>query len=73
MIEGCLEWQRDGLAPPAAVAQATEAYLTAEDTLTQWLDECCETGPNMTASAVAVWVSFKSWTEHANEFVGTQN
>ena len=31
MVEGCLEWQRIGLAPPKVVAEATAAYLEAED------------------------------------------
>jgi putative DNA primase/helicase len=32
-IEGCLEWQRIGLAPPKAVTDATESYLENEDVL----------------------------------------
>ena len=31
LIEGCLEWQTEGLRPPQAVLEATEAYLSAED------------------------------------------
>lgn len=38
-IEGCLEWQRVGLAPPPAVSGATAAYLEAEDSVAAWLDE----------------------------------
>lgn len=38
-IEGCLEWQRGGLAPPAAVTGATADYLDAEDSLAAWLTE----------------------------------
>src|SRR5262249_36928820 len=30
MIDGCIEWQRCGLAPPEAVTSATAAYLEAE-------------------------------------------
>ena len=32
-IEGCLEWQRIGLAPPPAVLAATESYLADEDAI----------------------------------------
>jgi putative DNA primase/helicase len=31
MVAGCLEWQRDGLAPPAVVTDATKDYLEAQD------------------------------------------
>ena len=41
MIEGCLEWQRIGLAPPKVVTAATEEYFEAEDTFSQWLSEKC--------------------------------
>jgi putative DNA primase/helicase len=41
-IEGCLEWQRIGLAPPAAVVEATEDYLTEEDAIGRFIAERCE-------------------------------
>ena len=37
MIEGCLDWQQNGLRPPASVRAATDAYLDGEDTLAAWL------------------------------------
>ena len=39
MIEGALEWQADGLQPPQAVREATEAYLAAEDAIAAWIDD----------------------------------
>src|SRR5262249_5031698 len=33
MIEGCVDWQERGLAPPEIVTKATAAYLEAEDAL----------------------------------------
>ena len=33
-VEGCLEWQRLGLAPPSAVRDATDEYLADEDSFT---------------------------------------
>ncbi len=47
-VDGCREWQRIGLKPPAAVAAATKEYFEAEDSLGRWLDERCERGPNLT-------------------------
>jgi putative DNA primase/helicase len=41
-INGCLEWQRDGLKPAAAVRAATDEYIRAEDPLADWMDRCCE-------------------------------
>ena len=45
MIEGCAEWQRDGLNPPDKVLAATSDYLDSEDTVGLWLSDMCVT-PN---------------------------
>jgi putative DNA primase/helicase len=41
-VDGCLEWQRIGLAPPAAVTLATNEYFAEQDTFSMWLDEACD-------------------------------
>ena len=40
MLEGCLAWQHEGLAKPAAVAQATTIYREEQDELGAFLAEC---------------------------------
>ncbi len=40
-IAGCLEWQRGGLDPPAAVVEATAEYFAEEDAVGRWLEERC--------------------------------
>ena len=46
MIDGCVDWQERGLAPPEVVTAATAAYLDAQDSIAAWLDECCDRDPN---------------------------
>lgn len=70
MIEGCLEWDRNGLKPPQIVKESTEEYLGAEDSLQQWIDECCEIGPGFTASST-LFFSWTKWCEGSGEYVGT--
>ena len=41
MINGCLEWQKIGLAPPKIVTDATDDYIDSEDVLGHWIEECC--------------------------------
>ena len=41
-LEGCLEWQRDGLGLAPAVERATDEYREDEDVLGAFLDQCCE-------------------------------
>ncbi len=71
MIEGCLAWQREGLAPPARVLAATADYVETADALGRWLDECCVLGPNETMSKAEAFASWRTWAEAAGEFVGT--
>jgi putative DNA primase/helicase len=40
-IEGCLDWQQNGLVRPAVVEAATADYFAEQDVLGAWLDECC--------------------------------
>jgi putative DNA primase/helicase len=71
-IEGCLEWQRIGLAPPAAVRDATDAYLASEDTIANWLEDQCEQDRRSTCKRSALFESWKKWTEAAGEYPGKQ-
>ena len=42
LVEGCLEWQDDGLGSCDAVKQATQAYRTENDVISRFVAECCE-------------------------------
>lgn len=43
-VRGCLEYQRIGLAPPECVLEHTRQYRRSEDTIEDWIEECCSTG-----------------------------
>jgi putative DNA primase/helicase len=72
MIQGCLEWQRLGLAPPQAVRDATAAYLEAEDAVGAWIEECCQCDPQAWAATVTLFSGWNGWATSAGEFVGSQ-
>jgi putative DNA primase/helicase len=71
-VGGCLEWQRDGLKPPAAVIDATAEYLAEQDSFTQWRDECCAVGAALFGVGDDLWRSWQSWAERAKERSGTR-
>ena len=80
MVEGCLEWQREGLNPPEKVLAATSDYLDNEDTIGLWLADKCIT-PNsyrndevrrrtakvhlVGSSEATLAMLFKSWKDYA--------
>lgn len=62
-VQGCLEWQRQGLNPPEEVLAATEEYKNDMDLLGKWLEECCIVVPQATAKASSLYSSYKQWVE----------
>jgi putative DNA primase/helicase len=65
MVQGCIDWQRDGLRPPAAVRSATSAYLESEDLFGQWLDEECDAEVGNASKWETVGKLFESWSVYA--------
>lgn len=65
MIEGCLDWQRNGLVRPASVNEATQTYFSDQDLLGQWIEECCR----VERERLDMWDRradlFDSWAEYA--------
>lgn len=72
-IAGCLDWQAHGLMRPAAVREATESYLTEQDTFAQWLDECCERGERLTDTSQRVWDSWSAFATSMGEDAGNRS
>ena len=74
MIDGCLEWQRTGLAPPKIVTEATEEYFADQDTTKQWLEDCTEDGGPYAFTAIGqLFASWKTWCDERNLRPGTGN
>jgi putative DNA primase/helicase len=72
MIDGCLEWQRIGLAPPTAVTKATSDYMTSEDSLGIWLTDRCENDRATWTSTKSLFESWTTWAESAGDYIGSQ-
>jgi len=70
MIEGCLEWQKNGLRPPRAVREATEAYMAAEDAIAAWIDDKCERDAKEWSALTLLFRSWSGWAQAAGEIAG---
>jgi putative DNA primase/helicase len=60
-IDGCLDWQRNGLQQPAIVREATEEYFSDEDNLARWFEQAVERGPNRECRSIDLYESYKSF------------
>ena len=71
-VEGCLEWQRDGLQAPDEVRKATGEYRAEMDVLGAFLKECCSTASGCKVSAKDLYNAYKLWSEETGERHETQ-
>ncbi|WP_441280138.1 phage/plasmid primase, P4 family [Bradyrhizobium sp. 63_E2_N1_3] len=75
-INGCLDWQRVGLGRPSKVKDANADYFESQDTISQWLEECCRVEKDnkyLKATRSDLFTSWKNYAEAANEYAGKQS
>lgn len=62
-IEGCREWQENGLRPPAAVLNFTNEYLNQADPVLLWVEARAEKDPKVFESTDDLWGSWRNYCE----------
>jgi putative DNA primase/helicase len=75
MIDGCIDWQKNGLVRPASVKETTEKYFSDQDLLGQWLAEKCNFKAGDDTKSDYVGALFDSWVKYcmdAGEPAGTK-
>jgi len=71
LVQGCLDWQRYGLAVPKTVLAATSEYRSAEDRLGAFLAECCTQNQEFRVGVTELFAAFAKWCERNGEHAGT--
>jgi putative DNA primase/helicase len=61
MIQGCLDWQANGLIVPESVKRETDAYFADQDVFSQWLNECTEKAGAIGEPSSKLWDSWKNF------------
>ena len=72
MLQGCLEWQRVGLQPPAKVRHATAEYMENENTRAIWWREKTVIAPGHQTPVANLFAAWRAYAELANESPGTR-
>ncbi|MFC2013806.1 phage/plasmid primase, P4 family, partial [Chloroflexota bacterium] len=68
-IQGCLEWQKQGLGKSVAVRTATETYQREQDVIADFLTDCCVLEPHVTIAVKDLFNAYQEWCENN---VGTE-
>jgi putative DNA primase/helicase len=70
-IDGCLDWQANGLMRPQCVIEATADYLDQQDLFSQWIDAECMTGPGASDTHAALFASWAAFAQANGEGPGS--
>jgi putative DNA primase/helicase len=65
LVQGCLEWQRRGLAVPQRVRDYTAEYRAENDPIAEWIKDECEIAPENWAKASDLRARYERWCESA--------
>lgn len=73
LVEGHMAWKEYGLAAPAIVTEATAKYREGEDTLGEFLFECCEMHEQLRVGSSKLYGVFEEWHKaRVGRFVPSQ-
>lgn len=61
LVRGCLDWQKEGLNPPAIVTEYGEEYRLDEDPVQQFINEKCLTGTGFKVQIKPLHDAFSTW------------
>lgn len=68
-IEGCLEWQRVGLATPKRIREDTERYLREQDDIELFLSDQCARDKVVKVPVPAIYAAYQEWTQRNGAYL----
>lgn len=66
-VQGCLDWQQNGLGVPEEVTTATKEYRDEQDVLGAFFDENAIQNPSVRVRCGQFYQRYKAWAEAGNE------
>ena len=74
MLDGALDWQNNGLLRPKVVKAATAEYFADQDTVKQWIEDCCDVSkqpPHLQDTFSSLFGSWHNYAAARGEAAGT--
>jgi phage/plasmid-associated DNA primase len=72
VLQGCVEWNRDGLGSAPAVEAATAAYRAETDVYERFFGDACVFGPEVRVTKKGLFRAWESWCDAEGENPGKQ-
>lgn len=72
MVEGCLQWQRDGLKPSPLIRRESAGYRKESDLLGEFLDERTESYPDGRVDQGELYGKYRGWCESGGVRAGSK-
>jgi putative DNA primase/helicase len=72
VVEGCLEWRREGLQAPEEVRKATGQYRSEMDVIGAFLQDECAIGADYREPFATVYKRYEEWCEDGGERAETR-
>jgi putative DNA primase/helicase len=70
LVEGCLDYLRNGLQVPEAVRAETEKYRRESDPLEGFFEECCALRSDLWAKSGDLWEAYEKWSVGNERVIG---
>lgn len=67
LIQGCQDWQKNGLKPPQNVTDATNQYRSEMDMIGNFVSELCVVGDGYQVTSNALYAAYKEWCKTNSE------
>ena len=64
-VQGCYEWQENGLNPPDSIKLATDGYRAEMDIIGEFIDDICETGADKKVPLGDLYSKYQVWSDQA--------
>ncbi len=71
-VDGCRQWQQQGIGLPEPVRQATAEYRETMDIIGAFVGECCVVDAKTCAGATDLYRAYVAWCEAAKEQADSQ-
>ena len=71
-VQGCLDWQQNGINAPDIVAAATREYREEMDSFSHFFDECCVVREGARVTNKMLRAKYKEWCADNGEYELTQ-